>query len=343
MDLLWSYVYARKLNLPEFLGGLAAPNLRFFADSGAHSARTLGLDLKIEDYAEWLKAHQHWFTIYANLDVIGAPDATWKNQRYLEDEHGLSPMPVFHTGEPFSVLEKYIENGYTYIALGKLLGNSQKALTPWLAKCFEIAGDRAVFHGFGLTVWDQLRRYPFYSVDSSSWTSSVRFGSLRLFDRGRWYAMNLRDRADVIRHKNLLASYGITPRMMTKSGYDRSVIAGACAVSQYRAAQWLRNIHGPVVLPAGKGYPDYDAVINPKIVRNEPGQAAFATSPTESGHNRHAKGLTLYLADAATGTTQKAAVGLAQELKGLTLYLADSSTGWTQKAAVGVAREMEKK
>lgn len=316
MDLLWSYVYARNLDLKAFLEGLAAPRIRFFADSGAHSARTLGLDLQIQQYAQWLTEHQDWCTIYANLDVIGGPDATRVNQDYLESQ-GLHPVPVFHTGEPFSVLEDYIADGYTYIALGKLLGNSQKDLTPWIARCFEVAGDRAVFHGFGLTVWDQLRRFPWYSVDSSSWGAGVRYGQVRLFDRGRWVPISLRDRKAVRDNLDLLRSYRLSPRDMTSGHYNRAAVAGACAVAQYRAAEWLTRRHGVIGLPPGKGYPPPSAPVVDKIVRLQPGpndtRTQYLAEGSPHGHAWHADAFTMYLADSSSRWTPVAAQAIAQE------------------------------
>jgi hypothetical protein len=255
MNLLWSYAYARRHNVDQVVEEqFRVPRVRFFADSGAHSARTLGLHLDVDSYATWLRKWQHHFTVYANLDVIYGPQATWNNQRALED-HGLSPMPVFHTGEPWSWLERYLEDGYTYIALGKLLGNPWTKLRPWLAKAFRIAGDTAVFHGFGLTSLKALAEFPFYSVDSSSWGSAYRYGELVLFDRGRWVKVRLRNKEDVLAHRNLLEDYGVPFRALSRTGYDRRVVAETSALSYIRAGEWMARRHGPILLPPGKGYP----------------------------------------------------------------------------------------
>jgi hypothetical protein len=296
MCLLTSYAYFRDQPLDEWLGALAVPQLRYFADSGAHSARTLGIHLDVDAYAAWLHRWEPWLTIYANLDVIWAPEATWENQRALEDRHGLHPVPVFHTGEPWSALRRYVDEGYTYIALGKLLGNSASVLRPWLAECFRIAGDRAVFHGFGLTQWPLLREFRFYSVDSSSWTSALRFGYLRLFHRGRWHQVWLRHRDSVLRHRDLIDSYQLPLAALSERSYDRPAVAGACAVAAYRSAEWLRARHGLVDLPPGRGYPPPGT---PTVGKVEPAPAP---------------GLHLYLADSSTNWPPAAARSLAKEI-----------------------------
>lgn len=254
MNLLWSYAYARDVDVAKANSEWNVPSIRFFADSGAHSARTLGIHLDVQAYAEWLKKWSTQFTIYANLDSIWAPATTWANQQALED-HGLHPMPVFHTGEPWSWLEKYLEAGYTYIALGKLLGEPWGKLRPWLAKAFRIAGDTAVFHGFGLTRLDALRDFPFYSVDSSSWLGASKFGTLNLFANGRWHPVRLRSKADALAHRRLLDEYRLPVRSLTAQGYKRDTLLTVSAQSYIRAASYFANQHGPIALPPGKGYP----------------------------------------------------------------------------------------
>lgn len=338
MNLLWSFFYlrmTRKMVLEDFLKKLEAPRIRFFADSGAHTARTMGKSINLDEYGEWLVNVQDCCTLYANLDVIGAPDATRRNQDYLETQYGLRPIPVFHTGEPFSVLEDYIADGYTYIALGKLLGNSQKDLTPWIGRCFEVAGDLAVFHGFGLTVWEQLKRWPWYSVDSSSWVGGVRYGEVRLFDNGRWIQISLRDRDKVKQHLKVLRSYGLSARDLSGAHYARAKVAGACAVAQYRAVDWLTQRRAPVVLPVGKGYPDPQSPALDKIVRVVPGNdqiKQYLANSAMTNHKRHGDGLKMYLAETS-------GVWHAEHARSFTLYLADSSSKWTPAAATALSRE----
>jgi hypothetical protein len=291
MNLLWSYAYADKTDVGAAIDKWRVPQVRFFADSGAHSARTLGKTITVDGYAAWVKQwHQH-FTIYANLDVIYGPAATWANQQALE-AHGLSPLPVFHTGEPWHWLERYLEEGYTYIALGKLLGNSYSNLAPWLAKAFRIAGDRAVFHGFGLTAWRAIREFPFYSVDSSSWTSPYRFGTLRLFDRGRWVTVKLRDRQDVREHRQILEQYRAPIAALTRQGFDRNTVGRLSAQAYVEAGEWVSRHHGPIHLPPGKGYPQGTPLAPHAVHAQQAGRFhLYLAETTDWAHLNHANAL----------------------------------------------------
>jgi len=151
-----------------------------FLDSGAYSAKTKGVAIDIDDYIDFIKKHQDRITVYANLDVIGNATKTAKNQKYME-EKGLNPLPVFHMFEDFDVLKGMIER-YDYIAIGGVVGIvSHNEQSKFLEKCWSIIskefkrGRKVKIHGFGITSAPFLKRYPFYSVDSTSWLG----GSMR--------------------------------------------------------------------------------------------------------------------------------------------------------------------
>jgi hypothetical protein len=286
---LCSYAYFRTPIFADFLEELHVGPCQVFGDSGAHSARTLGITLTVEDYAAWCHQHDHRLTLYANLDVIGAPEATWRNQKLLEERHGLEPIPVFHTGEPWHYLERYISEGYTYIALGKLLGNPVSDVLAWLDKVFRIADGRAVFHGFGLTVDRALREFPFYSVDSSTWGSGFRFGIVKLFDdsTGRWTSIAQRDRQALLRHRDLVRAHHADPlAFASKATQDNTAAAVTAAVAWRRYEAFIRARHGPVHIPPGPHNP---------VTRNG------ATAPP---------GLHLYLAESTTTNLRRAVSGV---------------------------------
>ncbi|MFE3378733.1 hypothetical protein [Streptomyces anulatus] len=287
---LTSYAYWHKTRMRDFVDKLATPVNMIFGDSGAHSARTLGVHLTLEEYAAWCRKWDDQLSLYANLDVIGGPEATWRNQRQLEDVHGLKPIPVFHTGDPWEWLERYLDEGYTYIALGKLLGNPVKEVLPWIAKAFRIAQGRAVFHGFGMTLWSALREFPFYSVDSSTWGQSARFGVIKLFDpnAGTWTPrFMMGDRAALLRHRELIRAHHIDPASLaTKSASNGAQASLLACLTWRRAEEYIRARHGPITVPPGR--------------RNPLTRAGRTAAP----------GLHLYLATASVTSIQRAAAGI---------------------------------
>ena len=154
----------------------------FFLDSGAFSAYTKGVEIDIKEYCNFIKEHQDIIMHYAVLDVIGSAEETLKNQKIMEAE-GLSPVPCFHYGEDYSYLTYYVDN-YDYIALGGMVPVHTNDLIPWLDTvfgdyiCTDKGYPKTKVHGFGLTTVSLMIRYPWHSVDSTSWKLSAGFGSI---------------------------------------------------------------------------------------------------------------------------------------------------------------------
>lgn len=201
---LFSYYYFEK-NDAEFQRMALERCPDIFIDSGGFSASTQGHKIDLKRYGRWVKAHQGQITTYANLDVIGDHRATAANQKRLE-AMGLSPVPVFHVGSPFKELNRLVRL-HDYIALGGMVpfASRKKDLSRWLSSCFTIIKDRAKVHGFGLTSLGLMKRYPFYSVDSTAWLAGTKFGKVMEFKRGRFATFSeSEDRPVTARQRQLM-------------------------------------------------------------------------------------------------------------------------------------------
>jgi len=171
-----------------------------FLDSGAFSAWTQNTEINIQEYIQFIKENKEVINVYANLDVIGVggkqpneltAKLTLQNQRIMEKE-GLKPLPCFHFGEPIKYLKHYIRN-YDYLALG-VAGNSGSKLIPWCDELFSkhICDENGIpkikIHGFAVTSLPLMLRYPWYSVDSTSWVVTGRMGSIYVprYKVGKW-------------------------------------------------------------------------------------------------------------------------------------------------------------
>lgn len=153
-----------------------------FLDSGAFSAWSKQIEIDIYDYIKFIKDNIKLLTTYAVLDAIGDPEETLQNQKIMEEE-GLSPLPCFHYGEDIGYLEHYLQN-YDYIALGGMVPISTRDLQVWLERvfeqyvCDETGMPKVKIHGFGMTSHKLMVRYPWYSLDSTSWVLTGRFGGV---------------------------------------------------------------------------------------------------------------------------------------------------------------------
>lgn len=163
---------------------------RVFLDSGAFSAFTKGVEVDIKSYCEYIHRNMDIIeTVDGSLcasvlDGIGDPFKTYQNQTIMEG-YGVRPLPCFHYGEDERYLEHYIAN-YDYITLGGMVPISTPQLIHWLDRLWErhlcdgSGNPRVKVHGFGLTSLPLMKRYPWYSVDSSTWVQWAANGMLLL-------------------------------------------------------------------------------------------------------------------------------------------------------------------
>jgi hypothetical protein len=265
--ILVSYYYYKKRDLAEVAGWTDRP-FRFFADSGAYSAFTLrgsSGPIKVADYAAWLTQWRPLLSVMANLDVIGDPKGTARNQLALEGR-GFPVVPVWHGSSPWSELEALCRD-YDYVAVGgtaSLHGRSKQML-EFSAKAALIARDHgAVLHGFGRS-GTELAQIPFYSVDASSWMRGAQFGHLQLFDGGKIRAVGIPDAA---KEPRLLRKHGINPALVTRSDFanrntrtdvalyreEKAASLFAATVAWKRYEAYLRRRHH-VPAPAGHTTP----------------------------------------------------------------------------------------
>jgi len=154
-----------------------------FLDSGAFSAYTVGAKINLDEYIQYIKDHK--VKTYANLDVIDDAEGSYKNYKYMVAS-GLKPIPVFHCGEDPKYLELYAKD-CDYIGLGGVvqLKNELKKLKHFFDLSFSIVKDQAKIHGLGVNNWELLQRYPFYSVDATSWHNPHRYGQHFNYAEGR--------------------------------------------------------------------------------------------------------------------------------------------------------------
>jgi hypothetical protein len=248
LSLLMSYHYFSNKSAQWMRDQFPDIKTRIFIDSGGFSAMTLGEPVRLKDYARYLVDNKSAIDVYANLDAVGDGDKTHRNQTIMEAE-GLSPIPVFHVNTDFRHLDRILERGYPYIALGGMVpymrGGGKKKLAVWLRQVFARIGKRDVkVHGFGVgTTWKIASGFPWYSIDSSSWVRGFKYRVAAIFDdeRGHFIPIDLGSSSrDAMKYADVIRRYGFSPRDFYPHYNDLK--AGALSVmSLLRAEAWLRD------------------------------------------------------------------------------------------------------
>ena len=99
------------------------------------------------------------------VKVIGDGKESLKNYKIML-KNKLNPIPVFHDGEDFSILDYYI-NHSEYIGLGAVAYKSNKERILFFNSVFQKYKD-IKFHGFGVFGIELFEQFPFYSIDSTT-------------------------------------------------------------------------------------------------------------------------------------------------------------------------------
>ena len=196
-------------------------------DSGAFSVWSNGKTVDIDSYALFCEGVKRLLPSEVNLYVVNldvlpgkfgqrptneereySASQGFENMLYLESK-GLKVIHVFHQHEDFKWLDK-MRNHSDYIGISPANDCSMKEKLHWLNEVFGLIKDTIKTHGFAVTSHEQLYRYPFYSVDSSSWTAPPRFGRIPIFmDDLTMKSIQYKDKENVVKYWDYLKHIGI--------------------------------------------------------------------------------------------------------------------------------------
>ena len=199
VDILVAYPYKFGLPQVEATGWVQGVNGMLMLDSGAFSAWANGRPTDLEGFKEWAVERTALCseTVTVNLDVIPGEfgrDSTSEeramgmvrsldNGDYLRSA-GLRVMEVFHQDEP----EWFLDELMARRRPGELLGLSPRndlsiaSRTAWLGEVLRFmvqqGGKESIppCRGLAVTARSMVSAFPFFSVDSSSWSAPARWG-----------------------------------------------------------------------------------------------------------------------------------------------------------------------
>ena len=194
---LASYFYLKKLKeeqLKEFFKYVNSSTCKqFILDSGAFTYIMGSKKQKefimnnteqyIKEYAEFIKKYNIKNYIELDLDCIFGYKKVKEIRNKLEEQVGYKSMPVFHNiYRNKEDLDELIDK-YDYICISNFNGKKSKKILPQIKAIVDYANRKGVkVHGLALTGKEFTSKVKFYSVDSSSWKSGIRFASLPKFD-----------------------------------------------------------------------------------------------------------------------------------------------------------------
>lgn len=164
-------------------------------DSGGFVARTKGVEINVKDYANYINKHD--IKLAFELDT-NSVEVTTYNREYLCKETKAKIIPVYHFSDwkdNKKLLFEFMDN-FDYISVGGVAGehNDRTQERKFYDYVFYNTRDKVKVHGLGITAVPLLKRYPFFSVDSTSYLSFCRFGSSQVIEDELWAFYLLKSR-----------------------------------------------------------------------------------------------------------------------------------------------------
>lgn len=140
----------------------------------------------IDKYADFIIKNNIEYFFELDIDAIVGYEKVKEYTKYLENKVGRKCIPVWHKSRGIEEWERLTKE-YDYVAIGGIVTkeikpSEQKYFIPLLKIAKK---NNCKVHGLGYTNLKGLEKYKFYSVDSTSWKSGNRFGTLYLFENNK--------------------------------------------------------------------------------------------------------------------------------------------------------------
>ena len=162
-----------------------------------------------KEYAEHIRKNN--IDLFLELDIEGVYGFNIYQDclHQLQDITGKDPIYVFHKWRGVDYYKELVKQK-SYVALGDVtVGSGSRELYkcfPWFIE--EAHRNNCKVHGLAFTSLPDLQFMPFDSVDSSSWTSGVRFARPSRFDGHRLQQYNcLRNEERCLAENSIVKRY----------------------------------------------------------------------------------------------------------------------------------------
>jgi hypothetical protein len=251
---LMSYLYARKAGLDLVKRRKQQhPHLKFMIDSGAHTFQSschnhpvyskwkeADYEKYLEEYIEWLEANRQYIECAVELDisypinVSSGRDsksnygydviANWQKSYFIPlQQTGMEIIYVFHggsggAGREIQVWEEMCSQ-FPYVGLP-----GEKSSDPDFNKYITVARRYTTkIHGFAATKQADFRDWPWFSIDSTTWKSSERYGTLIHWDPHQQRLLFEEDKSKRAKYRKYFQKFGLNAQAIIDDTNYREV------------------------------------------------------------------------------------------------------------------------
>lgn len=162
----------------------------FLLDSGAFTFmnnvkknQNIDWDEYLEKYAKFINDYDIQLFFELDIDSIVGIKEVERLRYKLEKLTNKKSIPVWHKSRGLEYW-KQMTKKYDYVAIGGIVTKEiKKTQYPIFTNLLNIAKENnCKVHGLGFTNMEGLKKYPFYSVDSTAWIYGNRGGFLYNFN-----------------------------------------------------------------------------------------------------------------------------------------------------------------
>lgn len=186
--------YDLKNKNKETINMFVNDNEMFLLDSGAYTflanvkKDNIDFNKYLDEYINFINKWNIKYFFELDVDKIVGYEEVLKMRKRLEDKTNKKCIPVWHKSRGMEEYKKLCQE-YDYISIGGIV------IREITKKDYKNFGGMLEYakkynckvHGLGFTNLSNLNNdtYKFYSVDSTSWVSGGRFGTMYLFKNGK--------------------------------------------------------------------------------------------------------------------------------------------------------------
>lgn len=157
-----------------------------------------------EKYIDWVRVWYDKIGYYAELDlqeIVGMARVMEWRKRLIKAGLGSKLITCVHYGDTWQDFKWMLDNTPSrYVATqGIRQGKANIDHKKFIREAYQ---ERVRIHGFAMTKREVMEGLPFYSVDSSSWLSVYKFGTIFKFDGSkiRRIANNPQSKSRLMKH-----------------------------------------------------------------------------------------------------------------------------------------------
>jgi hypothetical protein len=207
ISVLVSYWYLKDqpIKLGPILDKCKATDKKFYLDSGVFTARKKNFDIKLEDLIKFCRMYENRIDHVFNLDM-GSYDTQLNNCRQML-KNNIPCIGIISNKMSFDEIKRFIDTS-PYIGLSYIknihIATKGNDYEYYLENVFEYLYKNnykdVKTHALGLTKYDMLKKFPFYSVDSSTWINPFRFGVAFKFENGQFHSFSHKEKGSTLRN-----------------------------------------------------------------------------------------------------------------------------------------------